>query len=158
MKNNYRVEGNTAIVEVISKGEVYEVLMDKQDIHLLEGKTLGMIVKGYTGFRHNKKAHYLHRVIMTPEEGKIVDHISGNRYDNRRDNLRVVTYLENNRNINNTYSSDLPRGLTFDKKRQCYVAKITVNDRTIYCGSSKDLSEATEIAKKAREKYWGITH
>ncbi|PEM30198.1 HNH endonuclease [Bacillus wiedmannii] len=155
MRNSYRVEDNTVIVEVVSKGKIHEVLIDKDDAHLLEGKTLGMIAKGYTGFRHNKKAHYLHRVIMKPKEGMVVDHISGNRYDNRRCNLRVVTTLENNRNINNKLNHELPRNVSWSKQRECYIVRLSVNDKTVYCGSSKDLEKAKQIAKESRARLWG---
>jgi hypothetical protein len=34
---------------------------------------------------------YMHRLIMNPPAGKVVDHANGNRWDNRRENLRVCT-------------------------------------------------------------------
>lgn len=157
MRNNYVIEGDKAIIDVKTKGKIIKVTMDLEDIHHLEGKTLGMVANGYTGYRHNKKAYYLHRVIMNTPSNKIVDHISGDRQDNRKANLRNVTHLENNRNMNNKRNSDnrLPRNICWDKKGKCYVVKLTVNNKTIYCGRSKDLEEAKELAKQSREKHWG---
>lgn len=40
----------------------------------------------------------LHRVIMDALPSQILDHANGDRLDNRRENLRVATYSENNRN------------------------------------------------------------
>lgn len=37
----------------------------------------------------------LHQFIMNPPKGKVVDHANGNGLDNRRENLRVCTKLEN---------------------------------------------------------------
>jgi hypothetical protein len=41
----------------------------------------------------------LSRFIMNPPEDKVVDHINGDRLDNRRENLRIATYRQNALNI-----------------------------------------------------------
>ena len=42
---------------------------------------------------------YLHRFIMDEPAGMEIDHINGDRLDNRRLNLRVVTRRENSQNV-----------------------------------------------------------
>lgn len=44
------------------------------------------------------KTETLHRVIMSAPPGLVVDHINGDRLDNRRENMRVCTIAQNCRN------------------------------------------------------------
>ena len=50
------------------------------------------------------KTHYMHRLIMNPEEGLEIDHIDGNGLNNSKMNLRVVTHKENKQNKFGSFS------------------------------------------------------
>jgi hypothetical protein len=60
--------------------------------------------EGYAARYHKGIYVRMHRVIMglSPGDGVQVDHINGNRLDNRRANLRVCTHAINNRNQKRT--------------------------------------------------------
>ena len=72
-------------------------LVDDDIARKLEGKKLfraggcGL----YVGFVYKGKSRLLHRFIMNFPEGKIIDHIDGHQFDNRRSNLRVCNTSEN---------------------------------------------------------------
>ena len=77
--------------------------MDTEDCHMLEGCTLCITTRGYVQLRKwvatGMHTHTtLSRLIMNAPVGKVVDHISGNRLDNRKSNLRLCTLSENARN------------------------------------------------------------
>ena len=42
---------------------------------------------------------YLHKFLMNPGKGLTVDHIDGNKMNNRKENLRICTQAENMRNV-----------------------------------------------------------
>jgi HNH endonuclease len=156
LKNNYRINNETAVIEVSSKGVTYEVLIDIEDIDKIGNRTVGIVANGYSGYRSRGKATYLHRLLTNCPAGKIVDHINGNKYDNRKENLRVCTHKENNRNIANKYDHGKSgvRNVHWNDPNKCWTVKITVNNKTINIGSTKDIKEAEEMAKKARREHW----
>ena len=49
----------------------------------------------YAYRKHYGKTLRMHQFIMNPPKGMVVDHANGNGLDNRRDNLRLCTKLEN---------------------------------------------------------------
>ena len=52
----------------------------------------------YAYRKHHGKTLCMHRLIMKPPTGMVVDHINGNGLDNRRVNLRICTQRQNNWN------------------------------------------------------------
>src|SRR5712664_2670409 len=45
-----------------------------------------------------RKTIYMHRLILDVSRRKYTDHINGNRLDNRKENLRIVTQSQNQMN------------------------------------------------------------
>ena len=79
------------------------VLIDEEDKVRLEAYGKWKIDrKGYCvkTTRINKKYHTIrmHRIIIDCPDNMQVDHINGNRLDNRKCNLRIVTALQNAQN------------------------------------------------------------
>jgi hypothetical protein len=83
-----------------------------------------------------------------------IDHINGDRMDNRISNLRDVAHVQNCRNqplsrINTTGFT----GVHFDSARGKYAAHITVDGKTVHLGRFATLSEAMVARQSANAKY-----
>jgi hypothetical protein len=50
------------------------------------------VSNGYLQSRVNGKFIFLHRLLMNTDKGMVCDHINHNKQDNRKINLRNVTY------------------------------------------------------------------
>lgn len=99
---------------------------------------------------------YLHNYILPNNKKLFVDHINGNKADNRKNNLRFVTASQNL--MNTKLRSDNVsgyKGVYYNKKNNRWYARITVNKKTINLGSSKDKEDAIKMRKEAEEKYFG---
>jgi len=99
---------------------------------------------------------YLHRFIMNSPKGKVIDHINGDKLDNRKQNLRIYTIKQNiiNSKISKNNTSGYT-GVSFRKNRNVYRANIMVNRKQIYLGSFERIEDAVLARKKAEEKYFG---
>lgn len=122
----------------------------------------GMMPIGYIGtaFRVEgvKNFLYMHRIawMLTHKkwpDGQI-DHINGNRADNRLVNLRDVTLGENRKNRRKpTNNKSGHMGVFWDKSRNKWNVKIGVNGKTLQLGRFKDLDKALEVRKQAEIEY-----
>ena len=84
-----------------------------------------------------KTIHMHHLIAGFPLNKKKVDHIDGNRLNNCRNNLRIVTHRENLQN------SKLARrrkvfGCSYVKRSGMWRANIRIDGKVIYLGEFKD--------------------
>lgn len=80
----------------------HEFLFDSEDYDLIRNRDWYRDKDGYlvNCYYFNGKRNFtrFHRIIMNAKPKQFVDHINRNRADNRRQNLRVCDYNENNQN------------------------------------------------------------
>ena len=98
----------------------------------------------------------MHRLIMNAQRGWVVDHINGDGLDNRRSNLRLVTYSQNaaNRRARAGGTSRF-KGVTWHKQSKKWQAVIRVNGRPMYLGVFADESDAAAAYNKAAIEGFG---
>lgn len=77
----------------------------------------------------------------------VVDHVNDNKLDNRLENLQIVTTRFNSRKTQGSGSSKY-KGVSFVKKRNKWVASITVNGKQVFLGHHDcELKAALEYQK-----------
>lgn len=96
----------------------------------------------------------LHRMVMDAEKGQIIDHINGNRLDNRKSNLRLATSLENARNARiNSRNTSGYKGVT--KRNGRYEAYIRNNGILEHLGTYDVLEDAAKAYNVKAVEYFG---
>jgi len=171
MKNKYEIRGNVTAIFVRGKGGIIlETLIDTDDLPkaqefpnlwyaIWREDTQGFCVKGNIRRGGGKRdSILLHRWITEAKKGQVVDHINHDTLDNRRENLRIVTDLENQQNRikaqkNNT--SGIP-GVTWVKDKQKWKAQIQICGRNKHLGYFDKKEDTAIAAIKARLKYHAI--
>ena len=116
--------------------------------------------RGYKRVCFMGKQYRAHRVAWALHYGQEpvdqIDHINGNRIDNRICNLRLATNTENSRNSglakNNTSGVT---GITWHKQCNKWVAQITVNRKNHNLGLYVDKDEAIKVRKEAEKIHFG---
>jgi hypothetical protein len=113
--------------------------------------------RGYAVVRIDDKLYRAHRIIYKMMKGEDppneIDHIDGNRANNKWNNLRCATAAENHQNghsNNRTINKSLERNVIYDRRDARYYVRVTAHGVTKSFGGFDCPNEAAEAAKKAR--------
>lgn len=120
----------------------------------------GYAARGQHGAGEKKKwvtrIVYMHRELMNTPKGVFIDHADRNKLNNQKENLRVCTRHENNRNVskprNNTSGY---KGVFWHKRNGKWIAALTFNRKGIHLGCFTDIHEAARAYNAAALKYHG---
>lgn len=136
-------------------------LVDDEDLPQLADRRWYRTKAGYAAEAVSRGGRYLHAVLMATPKGMHTDHINGDRLDNRRANLRVVSPQRNQvnrvRGANRNSKSGIRgvyRVLGNSPARQ-WCAYIYVDHKKYPLGTFATIEEATLARKQAERRYYG---
>ena len=134
------------------KGFGKYALVDDEDYELVISRKWFFGSNGYV----NSGVGRLHRLIMKANSQQLVDHINGNKLDNRRSNLRFCNKSQNGSNSSLSKNNKSGyKGVHFDKSRNKWIVSIKVNYKNNHIGRYNNIKDAALAYNKAAKKYFG---
>ena len=132
-------------------------LVDKSDWEWLKEQRWSYTTDGYAAGRittKDRSMSYMHRVIMDAPSDKMVDHINGDKLDNRRQNLRLCSLPENTANQRGRPGTSRYKGVQQNRAGNWQV-RIQVHRKQIQLGTYQDEIEAAKVYDTAAREYFG---
>lgn len=136
------------------RGERSFALVDARDYVKIAQYRWYVSSYGYAARKDKRRFVFMHDMIADPGPGLTVDHRNHNLLDNRRRNLRVCTWAENQRHRrkfkNNTSGY---KGVSFQAGK--WVARITADYKSHYLGRFATAIEAARAYDEAAVRLHG---
>lgn len=113
---------------------------------------------GYLSCFFNGKLWLIHRIIYALHhdskslQGMTVDHIDGNRLNNKIENLRIATYSENLSNKKLVRNTSGEKNVCWNKKTNKWRVRVNFQMNKYEIGSFENFDDAVMAARNARQK------
>ena len=130
-----------------------EAVIDETFAPLLRQLSWHKTPHGYASTSMGSKKLLMHRFLLGAKEHDIVDHINGNKLDNRLENLRFVTKAQNAQNSKKASATSGFLGVHRDGPY--FKAGIKIRGKRKHLGMFKDPVEAALCYDQAARKYYG---
>jgi hypothetical protein len=115
---------------------------------------------GYLQIRLMGKIYLAHRLIYLLINGHIpnqIDHIDGDKTNNKIDNLRLSSQSENRMNSSRSSLNKIGiKGVCWSKSNKSWRVQIKKQRKNVYDGFFNDLELAELVSIEARNKYHGL--
>lgn len=133
-------------------------LVDEGDFEYLSQLKWWIAKGGYaiSWDRVRKKTVLMHRLLLDCPKNLYVDHINGDKLDNRRSNIRVATKADNNRNVGRRSNNKSGyKGVYLDRQRGLFVADIRFRGKTLHLGRYRTILEAARVYNRKSLELFG---
>jgi len=156
LKECFDYDGENLVWKRRPNNHFQSISKQKRHNNLVAGKVAGTIDRaGYKvvrlTYKGEHKSYRVHRIVYAMNHGDtdlLVDHINGDRQDNRIVNLRAV---ESRVNVSNQHNSDRTglKGAHWDKEKGRWLANIKFNYKSIFLGRFDTEQEAHDAYNQA---------
>lgn len=144
------IQNNDAICYL---SETVHFQIDAEDVGVLKNHNWRIDKHGYVRSGHS---NLLHRMLLNPCQGMVIDHINGNPSDCRKANLRISSQKQNSYNTRLSKNNRTGyKGVSWDKCRKKYAACICINGETKHLGRYATKEEAADAYDRAASFYFG---
>ncbi len=159
--NSWVIRNDIAICNILFYGEVISFVINTEDYEMVKERIWRVSKKKnkyyiISGSKKKGTMIYLHQMILgEKKDGLEIDHIDGNSLNNRRENLRFVTHLQNVDNMRATRIDNTIgiRGISFDKRGKKYVVDFNYHGERYYFKTWGTIEEAVYCRLIAEEQF-----
>lgn len=134
------------------KGESF--LFDLDDFGKIKEICWMVDAGGYVSGHKKDRMIRIHRLIMEDDSHCMVDHINGDKLDNRKSNLRYVSNTDNVRNQRGRKTKCIV-GVAYDNPRKKWRAQIMVDRKQNFLGRYDNMEDAIVARLKAEKQFFG---
>lgn len=126
--------------------------LETGDFIKYDGRWGGVSKRGYIQLTYEGTTYVVHRLIwmwVYGEEPEQIDHINGDRQDNRLENLRDVDHLTNCRNRKKRSNNKSGfEGVSWDKENWQWVSQLRIEGKNIKIGEYNTPQEAADARQE----------
>lgn len=152
------IRDDVAEIPLMGRGGVIKgwAVIDAANVGAVHDRRWCLTASGYAVTRIGSRIAYMHRMILTPPDGCVVDHIDGDRLNNRAANLRACEQIDNTRNrpVLSKNNSSGYKGVSLTAQGK-WRARIWKNRNEIRLGNYDTAEEAAAAYNKAAIDLYG---